>query len=82
MFDILLSLESLDTESLFGSGGSGHHPEFPPDRADRLHPPVYVGAGMGGRHLRADARLALRSSISLAYALELVLSRPNFRGDG
>ncbi|MER9871270.1 hypothetical protein NKJ35_29660 [Mesorhizobium sp. M0136] len=62
MFDILLSLESLDPndpKSLFCSGRSGNHTEFAPDRAERLDRTVDIGAGMSGRHLRADARLAL-----------------------
>ncbi|MER8727700.1 hypothetical protein [Mesorhizobium sp. M0204] len=59
MFDILLPLETLDPESFFGSSRSGNHTEFAPDRAERLDRTVDIGAGMSGRHLRADARLAL-----------------------
>src|SRR3954468_16726332 len=60
MFDILLSLESLDPESLFATGPSGNHAQLPADRAERFHGPVDVGAGVRRRHLGADARLAFR----------------------
>src|SRR3954451_1578481 len=60
MFDILLSLESLDPESLFGADRSGNHTQFPADHAKRLHCTVDIGSGVRRRHLGADARLAFR----------------------
>src|SRR5882672_7518968 len=57
MFDILLSLESLDAESLFG--GSGNDAQFLADRAERFHRTIDIGAGVRRRHLRADAGLTL-----------------------